>query len=78
MAQTSEEKKATIQALLEERRGYEQRVQAAEAADDSEAAEGAKTRVKGVDAELKRLGASAEKPSERATTRPAQRQASER
>lgn len=56
MAQTNEEKKAMIAALLEERRGYVNR------GDDD--------RVAQVDAQLRRLGGSAEKPSQRAQRRP--------
>lgn len=61
---TKEEQARTIAALLEERKGYVQR-------EDTE-------RVAAVDAELKRLGAYAEKPSQRAQKRPAQQQSSAR
>jgi len=59
MAYTVEEKKATIRALIEERRGYVMR--------------GLDDRVAAVDAQLRRLGASAEKPVQRASQRPASR-----
>lgn len=52
---TKEDEKATISALLKERRGYVQR--------------GDEERVKQVDAELRRLGASAEPKAKRATKR---------
>lgn len=61
---TKEDEKATIAALLEERRGYELR--------------GEDERVAQVDAQLKHLGHDAEKASKRAARRPAQRQSSTR
>lgn len=61
---TNEENKATISALLEERKGYERR--------------GESKRVAEVDAQLKALGAGAEKPSKRAQKRPAQKASSKR
>lgn len=56
---TKEDDKATIDALLEERRGYVNR--------------GETERVAMVDAELKKLGASAEKPVTRSQKRPGRR-----
>ena len=75
---TKEEQQATIAGLLEERKGYVVRVLDAEEHADAERAKAMNDRVAQVDAELKRLGASAEKPSKRASSRPAQRQASKR
>lgn len=61
---TKEDQKATIAALLEERRGYMLREET--------------DRVAQVDAQLKVLGHDAEKASKRAQRRPAQRQAAKR
>lgn len=61
---TKEQDKATISALLEERRGYVNR------GDDD--------RVAQVDAQLKALGAAAEKPSQRAQKRPAKKETTKR
>ena len=61
---TKEDEKATIAALLEERRGYVLR--------------GETDRVVQVDAQLRHLGHDAEKPASRATRRPASRAASTR
>lgn len=61
---TKEESKATIGALLAERRGYENR--------------GESERVAQVDAQLKALGYGAEKKSTRAEKRPGAQQASTR
>lgn len=59
---SKEDDQATIKALLEERRGYVLR--------------GEDNRVAAVDAQLKALGASAEKKSVRAQKRPAEKKAS--
>ena len=75
---TKQEQAATISALLEERRGYQIRLLGAQEAGDDASAAAMVDRVAGVDAELKRLGASAEKPSSRAHKRPAQRQVAKR
>lgn len=56
---TKEDREATISALIEERRGYVLR--------------GEEERVALVDAELRRLGHEAKKPSARASRRPSQR-----
>ena len=72
---TKQEQAATISALLEERRGYQIRLLGAQEAGDAASASAMAGRVAGVDAELKRLGSSAEKASKRAEKRPAQRQA---
>ncbi len=61
---TKEEQSGQIQALLQERRGYE--------------VHGQTDRVKEVDKELKRLGAAAEKPSSRAQKRPESKAADKR
>ena len=61
---TKEDEKATIASLLEERRGY--------------ALRGLDDRVAQVDAQLKALAYDAEKPSKRASRRPAQRKSSKR
>lgn len=66
---TKEQKQSRIAALLHERLGYERRaVKAREDGNDENLAE-AEARVAGVDAELKKLGAAAEKPVRRAETR---------
>lgn len=75
---TKEQDQSRIAALLHERRGYELRAVGAEEDGDEEALAAAKDRVKQVDAELKRLGHEAKKPSERASRRPSQRKASTR
>lgn len=66
---TKERKQSTISALLHERLGYERRVAKAREIDDEKALADAEARVAAVDAELKKLGAAAEKPARRAETR---------
>jgi hypothetical protein len=61
---TEEDRKARIVALLEERRGYEQR--------------GLKERVEAVNRELRRLGAEGAPPAARAERRPSRRASGER
>jgi hypothetical protein len=61
---TNEEKQRTIQALLAERRGY--------------AIHGPEDSLKAVDAELKRLGHSAQTSQQRAAKRPSAKKASKR
>jgi hypothetical protein len=75
---TKEDRKATISALLEEKRGYQLRALAAEEAGDEDAVALAKMRSAGVDAQLRTLGANAEKPASRAQRRPSQKEASKR
>jgi hypothetical protein len=70
---TKEETKATMAALLEERRGYANRVLLAEEGGDEEQVKEAKARLAGVDAELRRLGGKAQKRVQTASTRPSAR-----
>lgn len=75
---TNEQKKRTIAALLEEKRGYENRALKAEEDGDDEALEIANDRVKAVEAELRKLGASAKRGSETAEKRPSSKVLSSR
>lgn len=75
---TKEERKATISALLEEKRGYDLRAVAAQEAGDEDAVALAKSRSAGVAAQLRALGAAAEKPASRAQRRPSQKEAAKR
>lgn len=75
---TKEQKASTIAALLHERLGYERRATKAKEDGDDEALELAEARVSGVDAELKKLGAAAEKPATRAVRRPSGQEAETR
>jgi len=75
---TKEERKATISALLEEKRGYPALLDLAQEAGDEDAAALAKSRSAGVDAQLRALGAVAEKPASRAQRRPSRKAASTR
>ena len=75
---TKEQQKATIQALLQERHGYELRVVGAEEDGNEEALAAATERIKQVDAELRKLGHEASKPASRASRRPSGQAASKR
>lgn len=75
---TKEEKQRTIASLLWEREGYQRNIVGATQDDDDEAVAKWEERVAQVDAELRRLGASAKKPAERASKRPGRRAAESR
>ena len=75
---TKQEQAVTISTLLEERRGYQIRLLGAQEAGDDASTSAMVERIAEVDAELKRLGSSAEKASKRAQKRPARHQAATR
>lgn len=68
---TKEQEKATIAALLHERSGYENRARKAEEDGNDEAKADAEDRVSQVNAELKKLGHTAQTGQQRAARRPA-------
>jgi hypothetical protein len=75
---TKEEKNRVVSALLVERSAYEARSAAALDDKDDAAFAAAQDRLAQVDAELKKLGAQAKKPSEQASRRPSAQPASKR
>lgn len=75
---TKEQEKSRLAALLHERHGYELRIIGAKDDGDEERLAVAEARLAAVDAELKKLGHEAEKPSTRAAKRPSGRSAETR
>ena len=84
---TKEDRRASIAALLEERRGYEMRLRAAKEVDSEDpvalgAAEAETKNMQGriddIEAQLKALGHGAKKPSDRSAKRPSSKMASKR
>lgn len=75
---TKEDDKASIAALLEEKRGYELRAASYAEAGEDDALAAIKERIKNVDDQLKALGHGAQKRSAKAEKRPSRSRASSR